>query len=139
MLAAKLLAAGDEARDQIGDLVTVVSQGVKTDARAIVRAEAYDTGALHDSIVVRRNNPLSARVVATAKNENGISYASFVEFGTSRNPHPIFFMRRANNTWWPIFVNGVAEIAGGTIVNKRSFLTRSEPEWSNRSDRWAEE
>ena len=134
-LSRKLLSAGSVAEAAVGELVTKVSQGVKESARGYV---PKDTGALHDSIEVRRNNPLSARVVASAYNSSGDDYAGFVEWGTARHPEPVLYMYRANQDWWPVFVAGMGVIGASTLgatVDTAMLGQRSESSWSNRMDR----
>lgn len=139
ILARKFMAAGTVVESAAGELVTQVSQGVKNSARENV---PKDTWKLHDSIKVRRNNPLSARVVASAMNSSGTDYAPFVEWGTARHPVAVMYMYRANEEWWPVFVAGMGAIAEGAIggaVDVGKFLNRPEASWSNRMDVYRDE
>lgn len=123
------MSAGSVAEMEVAALVTTVAQGVKADARINV---PKDTMALHDSIEVRRNNPLSARVTASAMNSSGQDYASYVELG-ARGRTPSLYMHRANQKWWPVFVAGMAAIGQGVLrggVSTSDLASRQETDWS---------
>lgn len=82
------------------------AERIADEARRIARAEAYDTGAYHDSITAETVATAGGQQVQVRTGGRDTFYARYIEFGTSREPAKSVLRRAA--------------AVQGRVVNRRS-------------------